>query len=74
MQVLLVYRKDSGYFKALIVGRGITLIRIFNTQDGKAWSELILHLEGQVGRSCKRDNETSASIMCGKFLDYLRNC
>jgi hypothetical protein len=74
MQVLLVYLKDSGYLKALTVGRGITLKRIFNTQDVKAWSELILHLKRQMARSCKRDNKTSASVMRGKFLDYLRNC
>jgi hypothetical protein len=29
---------------------------------------------GQVAGTCKCDNESSGSVKCGEFLDWLRTC
>jgi len=58
--------KERDHLEDLGIDARIILKCIFKNLDG-AWTR-------QVAGACECGNETSGSIKCGEFLDWLRNC
>jgi len=54
------------------VDRTIILRWIFRKWDGEHGLDRSVTGQGQVASCCKLGNESSVSVKCGEFLDWLR--